>query len=116
MNVLEKVNSVLAQDGRQIKYGAYVDETADPLITLEIGDSLAAVNYLGDGPATQYQTLSVGTVATDYIAGFDLLEQLKADLTAQNATVKLIHTADIASVYEKESNRYIFKATFKSII
>ena len=40
MSFLEKVYTLLAKEGRQIKYGTYTTDSADPLVTLEVGESL----------------------------------------------------------------------------
>lgn len=117
MNFLEKVSNVLTKDARQIKYGTMTTETADTLITLEVGDSLPNVSHLGDQIAVEYQILIINVFSVDYIAGYNLLETLKSELKATlKDMTKLLHTGNIASEYDKEKARYIFKANFKIII
>lgn len=117
MNFLEKVNALLAVEGRTIKYGTMTSETSDPLVTLEVGDSLPSIGHLGDRKEVEYRILIVSVYAESYLAGFDLLEILKSELkSAKKDTTQLVHTGDSASEYDKDKQRYVFKANFKIII
>lgn len=117
MSFLEKVYTLLAKEGRQIKYGTYTTESSDPLVTLEVGESLPNFNHMGDQSAVEYQFLIVGVYSSDYLAGFNLLEAIKSELKmAQKATVRLYHVGNLASGYDKDTTKYVFKAKYKIII
>lgn len=117
MNFLEKVCALLAKEGRQIKYGTYTTESADPLVTLEVGESLPNTSHLGDQSPVEYQVLIVGVYSSDYLVGFNLLETIKSELkTAQKTTVSLTHIGNLASEYDKDTTKYIFKSKYKIII
>jgi len=60
MSFLEKVFTLLTKEGRHIKYGTYTTESADPVVTLEVGESLPNFSHMGDQPAVEYQFLIVG--------------------------------------------------------
>lgn len=117
MSFLEKVYTLLAKEGRQIKYGTYTTDSADPLVTLEVGESLPNFSHMGDQPAVEYQFLIVGVYSSDYLAGFNLLETIKSELkAAQKTTVRLYHVGNLASGYDKDTTKYIFKSKYKIII
>ena len=117
MSFLEKVFTLLTKEGRHIKYGTYTTESADPVVTLEVGESLPNFSHMGDQPAVEYQFLIVGVYSSDYLTGFNLLETIKSELKeAQRTTVRLYHVGNLASIYDKDTTKYIFKSKYKIII
>lgn len=116
MNALEKMNALLAKEGRGIKYGAFAGETTDPLITLQLSDSLPSVSHLGDARAVSYPAVLISVVCSDYLVGYDLSEQIKAEIkAAQKATLQIVHLADAESDYDKEAAKHILKSKYKII-
>lgn len=117
MNYIEKVFALLTKEGRNIKYGTYTGEEADPLVTLETGESLPNISHIGDQAAVEYQFLIISVYAADYLVGFNQLETIKTELkAAQKTTTRLIHVGNLASGYDKETKKYIFKSKYKIII
>ena len=116
MNHLEKLYALLTKADRQIKYGILTDETADPLITLQSGDSFPSGSHIGDVKAVEYPTVIVSVYSTDYLAGFGLSRTLKGEIkSALKDNTKIIHTRDDGSAYDKEKSKYLFKSHFKII-
>lgn len=116
MNALEKINALLSKDGRIIKYGTFVAETADPIITLRLSDSLPSVGHMGDKKAVDYPVVLISVVSSDYLQGYNLSEQIKSEIKdAQKATLQIAHSQDLESEYNKETAKYIIKSKFKII-
>jgi|AGTN01.1.fsa_nt_gi hypothetical protein len=116
MNSLEKLNALLSGDGRIIKYGVLTEEEDALLISLQIGESEATKNSIGDRSAAFFPTLIVGVYSSDYLAGFDLIEQIKNEIKlAGKDNLKIFHFKDMASEYVSEKQKYLFKSLFREI-
>lgn len=117
MNYLEKLNALLTKDGRQIKYGAFGEESQDPLITLQRGESAGTAHHLTDQSDAGYPTVVVSVYGSDYVAAFDLAEKIKSEIkNARKETIGILHTKDMASTQTADRSRYVFQSYFKIII
>ena len=116
MNSLEKLNAVLNKDGRLIKYGVLTNEEVTDLICLQIGESEKTMHTAGNNNLIYFPTLLIIVYSFDYITGFNLIEQLKSEVYQANKNnLKIVHLKDLASVYDAEKQKYIFKSQFREI-
>lgn len=116
MTTPEKLKALLSKEGRTVGYGVYTDESADPYITVNLGESLASVTSLQDARGIQKPTVLISVYTADFLAGVKLIETLKNEIAAADrVTVPLTHLGDLACVYDAVKRRYVFTARYRQI-
>lgn len=114
MNALEEVVSAITKQGRTVKLGVMTNETADPLITVKTVGNVSGAMQLGGGTSADYRMIDVSVYSADYLAGMELICQLKAELVAGGCN--LVSYTDKGSAFDKDRERYVFTYEFKQII
>lgn len=116
MNNLQKINGLLAKDGRTIVYGVPAAVADDSVIAIGIGEGDAAVGSLRERGRIVYTTVDISVYAADYIAGYDLLLAVKNEIEAAvKSTVKIVFQRFCESKYNTELQKHVLKSQYKII-
>lgn len=116
MNNLEKINALLAKEGRTIVYGEPESATAETVVSLSLGDGDEALSALGDSARATYTTVDITVYAVDFLTGYDLLLAIRNEIAAAvKSTVSIVFKRFLASKYDAALARHILNSQYKII-
>lgn len=116
-NAIVKIHDLLGEGlDRCVIYGVPTTETASEIIAVSSGEGAETKALMGDTDGVVYSSVLVRIYTADYLAGFQLLTQIKGEIkTAGKLNTGVTFKKDNGSKYDKDLQKYIFEIQYQEI-
>lgn len=116
-NALVGIYGVISSvEERTVVYGVPVSATGSTVVSVSVGESTEQKGYFGNADNAVSATVEVSVYSTDYLTGYNLLNQIKTEIIAAGKqTTKVVYAKDKASGYDKELQKHVFTAQYKEL-